>query len=98
MNVRHGEAGMLDARQEGDVGDLLGRLIFTDLLDQLLAGEDVSIHAHARLVTFRNAVAARADLLERTAKRFLGHEKLLQISTMTSASHSPSVRSTRKPW
>src|SRR5207244_5635066 len=40
VDVRHGQAGVLDAGQEGDVGHLVGGLVLAELFDQPLAGED----------------------------------------------------------
>src|SRR5207248_9860504 len=43
VDVRHRQAGVLDARQEGDVGHLLRRLVEADLLKQVLVGEDQAV-------------------------------------------------------
>ena len=66
MNVGHGQAGVLNARQKRDVGHLLGGLIVLDRVDQLVVGEDQAIDAHARLVRFGNPPASVVDALERS--------------------------------
>src|SRR5262249_9980333 len=77
VDVRHGETRLLNARQKRDVGDLLGRLVRFDAFDELFVGEDQPVDAHAFLVGFGNAVAARVDLLERAGKlHFVGHVRL----------------------
>ena len=75
VDVGHGEAGHLDARQEGDVGHLLGGLIGANLLDQPLVGEDAAFDLHADLVALRNPPAGFVDPFERAAVALLGHGK-----------------------
>src|SRR5579864_117731 len=74
VNIGHGHAGQLDARQKRDVRDLLRRLVLANLLNHSLAGEDQAIHAHALLVLPGNAPATIVDLFERTAVVFLWHD------------------------
>jgi hypothetical protein len=73
VDIGHGEAGVLDAGQKRDVGNLLGGLIELELFKQPLVGEDEAVHAHAGLVALRNAVAARIDFFERTVECFFRH-------------------------
>src|SRR5262249_33805313 len=67
VNVGHRQAGNLDAGEEGNVGDLVGGLVTLYLLDHLVAGIDEPVDAHPGLIRLRNAPAALADALERTA-------------------------------
>src|SRR5262249_26340927 len=74
VDVRHGQAGVLDTRQKCNVGHLVRRLVLANLLQQALVGEDESVHAHARLVALWDAPAAVVDLLQRPAKDVLHHD------------------------
>src|SRR5437879_5891105 len=67
VNVRHGQAGVLNARQERHVGHLVGRLVGLELFEHLLAGKDQAIDAHARFIALGNPPAAGIDLLQRAA-------------------------------
>ena len=67
VDVGHGQAGHLNARQKGHVGHLLGRLVGADLLDQPLVGEDAAFDLHPHFVALRNPPGALVDLLQRTA-------------------------------
>ena len=49
VDVRHGVRGAHDARQTGDVLDLLEGVVEFARLDHAAAGEDPSRHAHRRL-------------------------------------------------
>ncbi len=74
VNVGHRQAGVLNAGQEGDVGDLLRRLVLLDQRHQLFVGVDQAIDAHARLVGLGDPPAAVVDLLQRAAVGILRHE------------------------
>src|SRR5207248_684634 len=50
MNIGHGQAGMLNARQESDVGDLLQSLVLAKLFHQPFAAENDPIDVHTRPV------------------------------------------------
>ena len=100
VDVGHGQAGVLDAGQKGDVGDLLRRLVLFELGHQRFAGEDQPVHAHALLVALGDAPAGLVNPLERSPVGVLGHDGrvLVQMSTITSASQPSAVCSTRRPW
>ena len=74
VDVGHGQAGHLDARQKGDVGHLFRRLVVADLLDQPLVGEDSPFDPHPDLVALRNPPAALVDLFERSAVALFRHD------------------------
>src|SRR5262249_347485 len=76
VDVGHGQAGVLDAGQERHLGHLLGRLGLLDLLQQALVREDQAVHAHALLVTFRDAPAALVHLLQRAVVGVFRHGSL----------------------
>jgi hypothetical protein len=66
VDVGHRNRVAHDAWQKRHIRHLLRRLVLLDLLNHRLAGEDETVHAHARLVAFRNAPAVLVDLLQRT--------------------------------
>src|SRR5579859_3854661 len=55
VNIRHRQAGRLNARQEGDIRHLLRRLVITKLCDGGFVREDNPIDLHARLVALRDS-------------------------------------------
>ena len=73
VDIGHGQAGHLDARQEGDVGHLLRGLVVADLLDELFIGEDAAFGAHADLVRLRDPPDAFGDLFQRAVIAGFGH-------------------------
>ena len=50
VDIGHGQAGLLNARQGRHVDHLLGPLVLLDLLDQRLIGEDQAIDPHVLAV------------------------------------------------
>ena len=76
MDVGHGEAGHLNAGQEGDVGHLLGGLVVANLLDQAVVGEDSPFDLHPRLVVAGNPPGAFVDLLQRAGITLLRHVRV----------------------
>ena len=85
MDIGHGEAGHLDARQRGHVGHLLGRLVVANLLDQPFVGEDAPLDPHPDLVAFGNPPEAGVDLFQRTGISLLGHGSLCHSRTVGQA-------------
>ena len=79
MDVGHGQAGHLNAGEEGDVGHLLGGLVVADLLDQAVVGEDPPLDPHPRLVAAGNPPGALVDLFKRAGITLLGHGFRLQV-------------------
>ena len=77
MNVGHGQARVLNARQEGDVGYLLRRLVLLELFEQTLVSENQPVHAHAGLIAFRYSPAAFVHPFERSVIRVLWHGGVL---------------------
>src|SRR3954452_5149628 len=77
VDVGHGQAGVLNAGQESDIGHLVRRLIFLDLGQQARVAEDEAVDAHARLVAFGEAPAALIDLLQRAVVGLFRHERFL---------------------
>src|SRR5216683_4521225 len=75
MDVRHRQAGMLDAGEERDVRHLVRRLVLLDRVKQAFACEDEAINAHALLVTLWNAPARGIYLFERAVESVLTHVK-----------------------
>src|SRR5262249_32481886 len=92
VNVRHRQAGMLNARQEGDVGDLLGRLIGADQLDEFFTGEDQPVNAHAMPIPLGDSPEVFVDLFERSAEIALAHESILRLRVRLSLPILPRLR------
>ena len=87
VNVRHGQRVPDDAGQRGDVGDLLGRLVLLDGIDQPLVGVNQAVHAHVRAVRLWNAPAVVINALQWSSV-VVCHD---QMSTMTAASKPPRI-------
>ena len=79
VDVGHGQAGHLDARQKGHVGHLFRRLVGANLLDQPLVGEDSPFDLHPDLVALGNPPAALVDLLQRPGVAWFGHGFVLSV-------------------
>src|SRR6185295_5114110 len=77
VNIRHRQAGMLNAGQVGNVGDLIERLIVANGFDQRIVRVDDSVDAHAGSITLGNAPRGVVDPLERSAICFLTHYSIL---------------------
>ena len=77
VNIRHGQAGLLDSRQGRHVHDLLGPLVLLDLFDELIVGEDQAIDPHVLAVAHGDLPLARPHLLEGAGvSSALGHGSL----------------------
>ena len=76
VDIRHGQAGVLNTGQKGDIGHLVGGLVLLELVEQALVGVNQAVHAHALLVAPGNAPAAFIDLLQRAAIAIIGHDGL----------------------
>src|SRR5262249_16759615 len=93
MNVGHRQAGVLNARQERDVGNLLGRLILADQLDHFVVGIDQSIDAHAGLVTLGDPPAEIVHSLQWAIEGVFDHDHVLSFKYL----RSPRRASRRSP-
>src|ERR1043166_5430473 len=71
MNVGHGEAGVLDAGQGREIGDLIRRLVLADRVNKSIAGEDPSIDEHTGAIALGDLPTAFVDALQRTRVGFL---------------------------
>src|SRR6185312_5897350 len=95
-DVRHGEAGHLDARQRGHVRHLLGTLVLLDLLDQGVVGEDDAVDFHVRPVALGNAPLTRADRLQRPGvSALLGHRFSSWLSPTRCSRYPPIITKAR---
>ena len=93
MDVGHGEAGHLDARQKGHVGHLLRGLIVANLLDQPLVGEDPPFDPHADLIALGNPPGALVDLFQRAGVRLVWPSQRLRKTRRREGSRSAPSRS-----
>ena len=80
VDVRHRQAGALDAGQHRDVRDLVGGLILADRCSSSLSLAKIRpVHAHPGLVALGNADAVRIDPFEGAAIGLLLHGELSAI-------------------
>src|SRR5262249_13825552 len=77
VDIWHGQAGVLDARQERHIGDLIRGLVGLELFQQALVGKDQTIDAHALLVAFGDPPQTGVHPLQRPAKDVLAHDRSL---------------------
>ncbi len=93
VDIRHGQAGHLDARQRGHVGHLFGALVLLDLLDQGLVGEDDAVDPHVRAVALRDSPLIWADRLQRPGISALLAHRLRLLTLVRHASRRQERRS-----
>src|SRR5262249_27070704 len=81
MNVRHRQARLLNTRQRRYIRHLLGRLIASNLIDQVLIGVDYAVHAHARFVRLGNLPLAWTDLFEWSGVGLFDHVAISNLKS-----------------
>ena len=73
MNVRHRQAGVLNAGQKGHVGNLFRGLITADVFDHTFVGINQPVNTHAFSVVLGNPPTAGVHLFQRPVITCLTH-------------------------